>query len=258
MSEPYNDILEQFNQFDLSLFDNKIEIDFRPITVFIGENSIGKSHVMRQIRDYQTNKNDFHYIYSSRHRAHENYLAGSPYLSNNVGEFCERTLPHLQKLIYQKRSQNYKFILPYLEKIAKLNIPDYTFSSGAIHCMPILVQGTIMNRNTTLLVENPESLLHPTSQLELGSFFADLWNKKQINSVIETHSDKILLRLRRLIAKNELSNQDAVIVFFTRDDNDLPIIKNICINKDGSLQPGLPMTFFGADVIEAIQLGAKQ
>lgn len=116
-----------------------------------------------------------------------------------------------------------------------------------------------MPANTTLMVEQPEAQLHPTAQLEMGSYFADLWQQRQVASVIETHSDNILLRLRRLVALGELAPQDISVAYFSfeEDNRRMPIVKNLDINPDGSLEAGLPMEFFGADVIEGLQLGAR-
>ena len=52
------------------------------------------------------------------------------------------------------------------------NIAEFGF--GVSQCMPILVQGLLMRRGTHLFVAQPESHVHPTAQLELGSFFADI------------------------------------------------------------------------------------
>ena len=38
----------------------------------------------------------------------------------------------------------------------------------------------------------------------------------------------------------------------------MPIVKNLDINEDGSMQPGLPMEFFGADIMEGLKLGARK
>ena len=116
-----------------------------------------------------------------------------------------------------------------------------------------------MSPHTSLMVEQPEAQLHPTAQLEMGSYFADLCNQRNVGSIIETHSDNILLRLRRLIAMGELSPLDVSVAFFTFDENNrnMPTIKNLDINEDGSMEAGLPLEFFGANVIEGLRLGAK-
>ncbi|MFZ4525468.1 MAG: hypothetical protein ACOYOE_07960 [Chlorobium sp.] len=40
------------------------------------------------------------------------------------------------------------------------------------------------------------------------------------------------------------------------DEKKVPIVKNLDIRADGFLEKGLPMEFIGADVIEAIEMGA--
>ena len=199
---------------------------------------------------------------------------------DSVGQRGQFTLPHLQEII-AGHPDRYEFILPHLRSVpgiesirfrrslrfvsqafaksgttgAEVLIADYGFGVG--QCLPIFVQGAIMAPYTSLMVEQPEAQLHPTAQLEMGSYFADLWNQRKVGAIIETHSDNILLRLRRLIAKQELPNQDVSVAFFTFDENNMPIIKNLDINEDGSMESGLPMEFFGADVIEGMQLGAR-
>ena len=113
---------------------------------------------------------------------------------------------------------------------------------------------------TSLVVEQPEAQLHPTAQLEMGSFFADLWKERNVGSIIETHSDNILLRLRRLIANGTLPAKDVSVAYFTHDEEkeNMPVIKNLDIEKDGSMEKGLPMEFFGADLAEGLKLGARE
>ena len=207
----------------------------------------------------------------------------SPPPVDYVGKMGEFALPHLHKIATENQ-EAYEFILPYLRSVAgidKVNfktlsgyvsqafarnitteadvhIADYGF--GVSQCLPIFVQGAIMPPYTTLMVEQPEAQLHPTAQLELGSFFADLWKRQSVGSIIETHSSNVLLRLRRLIANGELSPDDVSVAFFTFDDtnHNMPIVRNLDVNEDGSMEAGLPMEFFGADIIEGLQLGAKK
>ena len=208
-------------------------------------------------------------------------IIASPPPVDDVGQGGEFALPHLQRLIGEEHDR-YEFILPYLESVAGIAGVKFRTSSGYIsqaiarnkstgadaliadfgfgvsQCVPILVQGAIMAPQTTLMVEQPEAQLHPTAQLELGDFFAKLWKKRSVGSIIETHSGNILLRLRRLIARGDLPSQDVSIAFFTFDEeSNMPTVKNLDINKDGSMEAGLPMEFFGADIIEGLQLGAR-
>ena len=240
--------------------------------------SVAERSVVDTLR-YQINS--MRHLLPVRAEAQRVILASYPPM-DDVGNRGEYALPHLQELIAGSGDE-YEFIRPHLENIAGIEAVKFRTSSGYVsqayaknkttgadvliadygfgvsQCLPILVQGAIMAPQTTLMVEQPEAQLHPTAQLELGSFFADLWAKRQVGSIIETHSDNILLRLRRLIAKGELSSQDVSVAFFTFDEDkgNMPIVKNLDINGDGSMEAGLPMEFFGANVIEGLQLGAR-
>ncbi len=182
-----------------------------------------------------------------------------------------------------EKHDRYDFILPHIRSVAAIDSIKFRTSSGYLsralaknqttgaevliadfgfgvsQCLPIFVQGAVMAPYTSLMVEQPEAQLHPTAQLELGSFFADLWNKRKVGFIIETHSDNILLRLRRLIARGDLSHQDVSVAFFTFDEErgNMPMVKNLDIYENGWMQAGLPMEFFGENVVEALHLGAR-
>ena len=202
--------------------------------------------------------------------------------TDSVGRDGRYALAHLERVKTQD-AETYRFLLQHLRNVvgvesvefktgseditrafatnretgANVLIADYGF--GVSQCLPVLVQGAIMSPHTSLMVEQPEAQLHPTAQLEMGSFFAALWTQRNVGSVIETHSSNILLRLRRLIAKGKLPHQDVSVAFFSfnKDQGNIPIVRNLDINEDGSIQPGLPMEFFGADIEEGLQLGAR-
>ena len=200
----------------------------------------------------------------------------------NVNEDGKYTLPHLRK-IQKHNKPAYDFILPHIQRVLdveKINFTDKSESVakcfakykttgaevliqnlgfGVSQCLPIFVQGALMPPFSSLMVEQPEAQLHPTAQLALGSFFADLWIKQNTGSIIETHSDNILLRLRRLVAKGELTPQDVSVAFCDFDtDKGQVVVKNLDIENDGSMEAGLPMEFFGENVKEVLKIGAGE
>ena len=106
-------------------------------------------------------------------------------------------------------------------------------------------------------MEHPESGLNPERQLAMGSLFGELWTQRGIRSIVETHSDEVLLRLRRMAASGEIGHQDISVAHFRRDQDTGEVsVVNIGVREDGSLEPGLPMSFFGANAVEGIRLGA--
>jgi hypothetical protein len=56
-----------------------------------------------------------------------------------------------------------------------------------------------------------------------------------------------------LVYNGTLSCGDISVAYFYVEDETVKV-KNLDIKPDGSLQKGLPMEFFGADVIEALEL----
>lgn len=163
----------------------------------------------------------------------------------------------LAKVLTQIKGRN-------IDTQAVCSLADFGF--GVSQCLPIFVQGAMHHRGQLLLVEQPEAQLHPTAQLELGSFFAELWRQKGVPSIVETHSANVLLRLRRLVKEGRIQPTDVSVAFFTVQQVEGPrgakfpavVVKNLDIDKNGLLSKGLPMEFFGADVLEAMEMGATR
>jgi len=214
-------------------------------------------------------------------------ISAAPPPSGDVGQKGLYALPHLQQMADKVDAQNdFEFILPHIKNVAGIedirfekpshdwsqclaknhvtganNVHIANYGLGVSQCLPIFIQGAIMPRHTSLMVEQPEAQLHPTAQLEMGEFFCDLWNKRGVGSIIETHSDNILLRLRRLIATGELSAGDVSVAYFTHDrkNGNMPVIWNLNINEDGSMQSKspeefLPAEFFGKNLHEVLKM----
>ena len=136
---------------------------------------------------------------------------------------------------------------------AKVNLSCFGF--GVSQCMPVFVQGLLMKHYSQLIVEQPEAQIHPTAQIEMGSFFVDLWKERKVGSIIETHSENILLRIRKHIVKRDISPEDVSIAYFNYDKK-IPTVTNLTIKDDGTIQEGLPMKFFSANLKEVLDMGA--
>ena len=129
------------------------------------------------------------------------------------------------------------------------------FGHGLSQCFPIFVQGAIMPRYSTLICEQPEAHTYSGTQLELGQYFADLWKEKRVASIIETHSDSILLRLRRLISTGQLKSSDVNVAYFSVKHNGEVTVRNLSIENDGAMEEGLPMEFFHQNIWEVLEMG---
>jgi predicted ATPase len=83
-------------------------------------------------------------------------------------------------------------------KAIRSNLADVGF--GVSQVLPVLVQGLLMKPGGIYFVQEPEIHLHPDAQANLADFFIYLASQGVI-CVIETHSEYLLLRLRRRLAE---------------------------------------------------------
>ena len=75
-------------------------------------------------------------------------------------------------------------------------------------------------KETLIIIEEPESHLHPYAHAELAQLFFDSTeldkNKKYL---FETHSQNFVLRMRRLVAEGKLSAEDLAIYYINYDED---------------------------------------
>lgn len=93
------------------------------------------------------------------------------------------------------------------------------------------------NNGALLLIEEPESNLHPKLQSLLADFFIDVAKNFEVTLLIETHSEYLIRRLQVLTASGEAKPEDSVIYYLNGDrkSEDEKQVTKININTDGSL-----------------------
>ena len=75
---------------------------------------------------------------------------------------------------------------------------------GISQVIPVLVG--IEKESGVFAVENPELHLHPAAQVALGDVFIDGIQNRELNLLIETHSEHLLLRLLRRVRETNVRN----------------------------------------------------
>jgi predicted ATPase len=89
----------------------------------------------------------------------------------------------------------------------RTNLVDVGF--GVSQVLPVLVQGLLMEPGGIYLVQEPEIHLHPDAQAGLADFFIYL-AFQGVTCIVETHSEYLLLRLRRRLAERAKPSRLAV------------------------------------------------
>ncbi|MFC7456241.1 DUF3696 domain-containing protein [Brachybacterium sp. GCM10030267] len=88
-----------------------------------------------------------------------------------------------------------------------------TIGVGVSQLLPVITVLLAAPPGSILVLEQPELHLHPAIQSRLANFFASA--RKDISLVIETHSEYLITRLRRLNVSSEGSIDDLSFLFAT-------------------------------------------
>lgn len=90
---------------------------------------------------------------------------------------------------------------------------------GVSFILPIIVACLIADKESILVIENPELHLHPKAQSNMASFLATI-AASGVQLVIETHSDHIINGFRKSILRKEvnISNTDIIINYFNNEN----------------------------------------
>jgi predicted ATPase len=153
--------------------------------------------------------------------------------------------------IYHKLS-NGALVYPYLKSNAtNSHLLDFReVGSGLSFMFPILAS---LETNLLSIIEQPELHLHPRAQCELGDVFIYASHKGS-NSVIETHSEHLILRLSRrirettkeVLIKNELKlkPENVNIHYFKPNGDGTTSIHKIRFDHQGEFLDLWPDGFF--------------
>ena len=133
-----------------------------------------------------------------------------------------------------------------------VDLPDVGF--GISQVLPVLVQCFYAPAGSIILIEQPEIHLHPSAQSVLADVMIDVirskenYNNKNIQIIIETHSDHFLRRLQRRIAENAIS-QEEVSVYFANNSMTPATLEPLQIDMYGNIK-NWPENFFGDEMID--------
>jgi predicted ATPase len=130
---------------------------------------------------------------------------------------------------------------------------------GISQLMPILLRIAIIITNrvdeietdrywpSMLIIEEPETNLHPQLQSKLADMFVECYTKYNIQLIIETHSEYLIRKLQYLTAKKDIT-PDLTQIYYFNSTATLAVgekqVKKINIEEDGSLSDEFGKGFF--------------
>ena len=140
----------------------------------------------------------------------------------------------------------------------RVNLADT--GTGVAQVLPIFVQRAIdvihpSARPVLEIIEQPELHLHPAAHAELAELFLTAVKTTSTRFLIETHSETLLLRLRRHIAQG--LDPSTVAVYFVDRADGVSFARRIHIDPDGNLDYW-PTGVFAEDYAETRALAKAQ
>jgi predicted ATPase len=128
------------------------------------------------------------------------------------------------------------------------NLADVGF--GISQVLPIFARLATAAPDSLVLVEQPELHLHPETQGALVDAMMDLARRRKLALLVESHSENILLRLRRRVAERVIDPDD-VRLYVT----DRGAVKQAAVQPNGNVDmSAFPKDFFEEEWVEAVEL----
>jgi predicted ATPase len=88
---------------------------------------------------------------------------------------------------------------------------------GVSQVIPVIVAALFAQSGHIVIVEEPESHLHPLAQSKLAELLAQVSKERNVQFIVETHSEHLFRRMQTLIAKQQITPSDAAMYFVERD-----------------------------------------
>ncbi len=117
---------------------------------------------------------------------------------------------------------------------------------GISQVLPVVVMLLSAPEGSIVLVEQPELHLHPSAQSNLADFFLEVAEKRNLQLIIESHSEHLLRRLQRRIAEAEtlFASPDNIKMYFCEKGVNGSTIQAVEVDSYGQIQ-NWPEGFFG-------------
>lgn len=159
-------------------------------------------------------------------------LANNPELKDNVEKlFGVMDIADALRISGSNTEKNFEFRVKTKITTDGVNFAD--IGCGTSQILPIIVQSLMPNKESLIIIEQPELHLHPRVQASLADFFVKLASEKQ-KLLLETHSDYLLERLRYNIIEGNIRTEDVAIYYIEQnEDIKSSTVTKININSKG-------------------------
>ena len=144
-------------------------------------------------------------------------------------------------------SNLYQVWLRKTEASSRVLITDVGF--GISQILPVITLCYYVPQGSTILLEQPEIHLHPSVQAGLADVLIDAMRVRNLQIIVESHSEHLLRRLQRRIAEGDHVTASDVALYFCRFDGDRSVLDPLELDSYGNIR-NWPKDFFGNEFEE--------
>ena len=119
---------------------------------------------------------------------------------------------------------------------------------GVSQVLPALVLLYYVPERSTVLLEQPEIHLHPAVQSGLADVMLSVAKTRDVQIIVESHSEHLMRRLQRRVAEEEASSED-VKLYFVSSERGVARASDLELNELGEIE-NWPEHFFGDEIGE--------
>lgn len=151
-----------------------------------------------------------------------------------------------------KGRKEYEVLIKVHPKSPEVKLTDVGF--GISQVLPALVQAFYAPSNSVVWMEQPEIHLHPLVQSNLADAFISAIQSyensspRNIQLIIESHSEHFLNRVQRRVAEGVISEKDTAIYFAGKGENGAEL-QELTLDTFGEIN-NWPENFFGDEMAE--------
>ena len=140
----------------------------------------------------------------------------------------------------------YRAILRTPSSTATTALPDVGF--GISQVLPALVLLYYVPEGAIVLMEQPEIHLHPAVQSGLADLMLNVADVRNVQIIVESHSEHLMRRLQRRVAEQRASAED-VKLYFVSSQRGRASAADLLLNDFGEIE-NWPEKFFGDEMGE--------
>jgi predicted ATPase len=119
---------------------------------------------------------------------------------------------------------------------------------GVSQVLPALVLLYYVPEGSIILMEQPEIHLHPSVQSGLADVILQVSKQRDLQVIVESHSEHLLRRFQRRVAEEQYSASDLKL-YFCNSINGESILSDLELNEFGEIM-NWPENFFGNEMAE--------